>query len=200
MPRRHLALAAWLASAAVGGLKVATPQLRVGDPAGTGRGSVVVKLGGEAVSVSFSVAELGDAVALPHGVHLEDGPGLGTFTEVSIQLLADEGDAPWRFDQVGQAAGGPVCTVRLATDEDVWWEMGVIGAEHYVIVRYSGTDPATLVSAQFVLHLGGTLQGKPTLLIESLQFPGEFLRDQGHILTANGVKVAPGGGALFMLR
>ncbi len=414
-----LSLAAWSAPAAAGGLKVATPLLRVADPSGTGRGSVAVKLKGESVSVTISVAELGEAVALPLGVHLEDGPGLGTFSEVagiatlskgtgsvtlssaagppeelgvddvdelvgrkvelrdasdtvlldatipglakftgtkltaklspppgapapaasatlkgtvsskkgserfkvkgkklpsgtslalfvedapgsgdfvdagdldgslferdtadgdrlplevaahadlvgralelrdgdvvllagtveekqakggldfpltgviileggpggddrylrrlgtgplyrtkvdlsevSIQELADEGDALWRLDKLGETADGPVCTVRLATDEDVWWEMGVIGAEHYVIVRDSNTDPATLVSAQFVLHLGEALQGKPTFLIESLQFPGEFLKDDGHILTANGVLVAPGGGPTFVL-
>ena len=179
-------------------------QLRDGD---------VVVLAG---TVEDKLAPAGLEFPLTGVIILEGGPGgedrylrrLGTgplyrtvvdLAQVSTKLLADEGDALWRLDQVGATADGPVCTVRLATDEDVWWEMGVIGPEHYVIVRDSNTDPATLVSAQFVLHLGDPQQGKPAFLMESLQFPGEYLRDEGHILTANGVKVGPGGGASLVL-
>ncbi len=118
---------------------------------------------------------------------------------VTIQELVDEGDAQWRLDKLGETAAGPICTVRLATDEDVWWDMGVSGGEHFVAVRNSGTDPATVESAQFVLLLDGEVQGKPAFRIESLVFPGEVLLDDGHILTANGVRVGPEVAANFVL-
>ena len=100
-----LSFAAGTAPASAGGIKVATPLLRVADPAGTARGSVAVKLSGEAVSVTISVAELGDTVAPPLGVFLEDGTGVGDFTQVaaiaslskgagSVKLTSGDGPPP----------------------------------------------------------------------------------------------------------
>jgi hypothetical protein len=131
-----------------------------------------------------------------------DGPlyrSVIDLTQVSAQELADEGDALWRIDKVGQSADGPVCTVSLQGEDDTWWDMGVTGGTHYVHVRKQFADPATFASALFVVHLGPLYQGKKSFVIESQFFGGEYLLDEGHILTANGVKVGPGGGALFVL-
>jgi hypothetical protein len=119
-------------------------------------------------------------------------------TQVTAQELADTGEALWRLDKIGQSADGPVVTVTLQGHDDTWWMVSVTGDTHYVHVQKQLADPAGFDYAHFILHMGSPVEGKQSFLIESAYFPGEFLLDQGHILTANGVKVGPGS-ATFVL-
>lgn len=131
-----------------------------------------------------------------------DGPlyrSVVDLTQVSTQLLAEEGNALWRLDKVGQNADGPVVTVSLEGTADTWWMVAITGGTHYVHVNKQFVDPATVDWARFVLRLGPPQQGKPTFLIESEYYPGEFLQDEGHILTANGVRVGDEEAATFVL-
>lgn len=131
-----------------------------------------------------------------------DGPlyrSVVDLSQVSTQLLAEEGDALWRLDKVGQSPDGPVVTVTLEGSANTWWMVGITGGTHYVHVQKQSLDPATVDWARFILRMGPPQQGKPTFLIESEYYPGEFLQDQGHILTANGVRVGDDGAATFVL-
>jgi hypothetical protein len=119
-------------------------------------------------------------------------------TEVTAQELADSDEAAWRLDKVGQSANGPIVTVTLVDHDNCWWMSAVTGATHYVHVNKQNVDPAGLDYAKFVLRMGPKVDGKPSMLIESAFFPDEFLLDEGHILTANGVKLGAGG-ATFVL-
>lgn len=131
-----------------------------------------------------------------------DGPlyrSVVDLTQVSTQLLAEEGNALWRLDKVGQNADGPVVTVTLEGAADTWWMVATTGGAHYVHVNKQLVDPATVEWARFVLRMGPPQQGQATFLIESESYPGEFLQDEGHILTANGVRVGDEEAANFVL-
>jgi len=130
-----------------------------------------------------------------------DGPlyrSITDLTQVTPQQLADTGEAWWRIDKIGQTADGPLVTVTLQGHDDTWWMAAVTGATHYLHVNKQMVDPAGLDYAHFILHMGSSFEGKQSFLIESQYFPGEFLEDQGHILTANGVKLGPSA-ATFVL-
>jgi hypothetical protein len=119
-------------------------------------------------------------------------------TQVSPQELAEEGEALWRIDKIGQTADGPLVTVTLQGEDDTWWVSAITGGTHYVHVQKQNADPAGIDYAHFILRMGSPVGGKPSFLIESAYYAGEFLQDQGHILTANGVKLGPGA-ATFVL-
>jgi hypothetical protein len=119
-------------------------------------------------------------------------------TQVSPQELADEGEALWRIDKIGQTADGPLVTVTLQGHDDTWWMSAITGGTHYVHVHKQFVDPAGIDYAHFILRMGSPVGGKPSFLIESAYYAGEFLQDQGHILTANGVKLGPAA-ATFVL-
>ena len=130
-----------------------------------------------------------------------DGPlyrSVVDLTQVSTQLLAEEGNALWRLDKVGQNADGPVVTVTLEGAADTWWMVATTGGAHYVHVNKQLVDPATVEWARFVLRMGPPQQGQATFLIESESYPGEFLQDEGHIVNVSsvfGLIAVPGQGA-----
>jgi hypothetical protein len=119
-------------------------------------------------------------------------------TQVTAQELAETDEALWRIDKIGQTANGPLVTVTLEGHDNCWWMSAITGGTHYVHVNKQSTDPATVDYAHFVLRMGPDFEGKPSFLIESAYYGNEFLLDEGHILTANGVKLG-GGGATFVL-
>lgn len=132
----------------------------------------------------------------------DSGPlyrSLTDLSEVSKQELADTDEALWRFDKIGQTANGPLVTVTLVDHDNCWWISAITGGTHYVHVQKQSADPADFDYAHFVLRMGAPAGGKPTFLIESAYYAGEFLQDEGHILTANGVKIGAGG-VTFELR
>lgn len=119
-------------------------------------------------------------------------------TQVSPQDLADTGEALWRIDKIGQTANGPLVTVTLQDHDDTFWISAITGGTHYIHVQKQSVDPAGFDYAHFILRMGSPVGGKPSFLIESAYYAGEFLEDDGHILTANGVKLGPGA-ATFVL-
>jgi hypothetical protein len=123
-----------------------------------------------------------------------DGPLYRTITDISQVTpaqLAAGGEALWRIDKIGDSPDGPVVTVTLQGHDDTWWMSSVIGAEHYVRVNKQMVDPATKDYAHWILHILSDGKGKPSIEIESQYFPGEFLENKGHSLTANGVALGP---------
>jgi hypothetical protein len=131
----------------------------------------------------------------------DSGPlyrSLTDLSEVTAQELADTDEALWRLDKIGQTANGPLVTVTLVGHDNCWWLSAITGGTHYVHVQKQSADPADFDYAHFVLRMGPDFEGKPSFLIESAYYADEFLLDQGHILTANGVKIG-GGGATFVL-
>jgi len=112
-------------------------------------------------------------------------------SQTSIKDLADSGEALWRLDKIGETADGPIVTVTLVGHENTWWMVSQTGSDHYVWVQNQTADPADFEYAHFILHMGPDVGGKPSCLIESQFYAGEYLEDEGHTLTANGVKLGP---------
>ena len=148
------------------------------------------------------VMELGDGVVDRYlRVVGLSGPlyrSLTDLDEVSADDLASGDDCLWRIDKIGQTANGPLVTVTLVGHEDTWWMSTNIGAEHYVHVNKQNVDPAGLDYAHFILLMGSPVDGKPSFLIESAYYDGEYIVNEGHSLTANGVKLDGGGMTLLL--
>src|SRR5262249_41956696 len=145
----------------------------------------------------------GDALSDDRYLRVEglDGPLYRLITDMSQvtpQELAATDAALWRMDQVGVSPDGPVVTGTLVGHDDTWWMSAITGSEHHRRVQKQSVDPAGLDYAHFILHLQGNVGGKPSFLIESVYFPGEFFENEGHMLTANGVKLG-GAAASFVL-
>ncbi len=109
-------------------------------------------------------------------------------TATSIAELIAEGEADWRLDPKGSVPGGLVCTVRLDDDDRYWWQVGSSGGQHYLGMRYGSSPPSNLDDGKFILRFDADVDGHRTARIESFRFPGEFLVNAGHILTANGIR------------
>jgi hypothetical protein len=127
-------------------------------------------------------------------------------SEVSIALLEREGEGLWRLDFAGSESGDAVVTARLAGNDRFWWSLGNTAdafgfAQHFLRLENRGSPPTDLAPYKFVLREQGTSGGRRAYWIESFAFPGEFLLDDGHGLSGNGVRIGKDRTpALFVLR
>lgn len=110
-------------------------------------------------------------------------------TDVSVGQLVAEGGANWRLDPVSApGVSGLVCTVRLDDDPRRWWIVGTTGGERYLGIHEGVNAPSAIDAAKFVFHFDRDAKGRRTALVESFLHPGEFLVNDGHLLTGNGVR------------
>lgn len=107
--------------------------------------------------------------------------------QVSRAVLRASSDALWRITAVGSLHGDPIVNVRLASNDRYWWGVGSTGNQHYLTILNTSTEPSNADQARFVLRSQPKIHGRTTWLFESVLYPDEFIVNDGHGLSANGV-------------
>ncbi len=115
-------------------------------------------------------------------------------TQSSIRDLASDYDAEWEIVPVGSSKAGQIVQIRQVVKPNNWWQ-AARGAspfgqpEHYLRVLFSSVQP-TVDDTKFVLHKRPKIGGHTTYQIESVLYPGEYLANEGHSQTGNGVLIS----------